>query len=482
MLITLKKFLSPFNKYIEHLTDDIHTDMKYSPDLRDYEICVYIDVHYRMPVDRVDHHWLSLFDAAHTTLFLYKALVLFYFTWVPNDMKSVYQQDIDELLSQCSTAVKKRVKTIQKVCHQKSQTKAGKEGKERVVEKLLFSRKKTEIQLNFYVTILPLIKSFVLVFEQKEPMMHRIHDELTSVVRYFFACFLKIQILADISSKMLSPLDVTKAENQLPINQWHIRTDARQILRKLPADHPVKTEFYKAMKQALELASPYIQSKFPLNNNVLKTLTSINPACHGTTIGASIRKRLKTYLPSVIPEAENEAFDLEVNKYHLDKNIPKAVNEDGSSKRLDTWWAGVFDIDGYPHLSKVIKACLSIFMGPMMEHSFSTMNNVIDKKTNRNNVETVNAIQTVKYDLKAKNETTISCYCRTDVLRSPIDRRLCYRVHHSYTLYKKKLETLRNARKRKRDEMGTKEVSKTKKAPVHVRAKKLKCTLIPENK
>ena len=130
---TVKKFLSPFNKYIEHLTDDIHTDMKYSPDLRDYEICAYIDVHYRMPVDRVDHHWLSLFDAAHTTLFLYKALVLFYFAWVPEDMKSVYQQDIDELLSQCSTAVKKRVKTIQKVCHQKSLTKAGKSMSPRLV-------------------------------------------------------------------------------------------------------------------------------------------------------------------------------------------------------------------------------------------------------------------------------------------------------------------------------------------------------------
>ena len=114
----------------------------------------------------------------------------------------------------------------------------------------------------------------------------------------------------------------------------------------------------------------------------------------------------------------------------------------------------------------------------MIEQSFSTMNNVIKKKTNRINIETVNAIQTVKYDLKAKNETTISRYQRTDVLRSPIDRRLCYRVPHSYALYKKNLETLGNARKRKRDEMGSKEVSKTKKMPVHVRAKKLKCTLV----
>ena len=106
---TVKKFLSPFDKYIEHLTDDIYTDMKYSLDLREYlsEICAYIDVRYCMPVDRVDHRWLSSFDAAGTTLFLFKALVLFYFAWVPQDMKLVYQQDIDELLSQCSMAVKK---------------------------------------------------------------------------------------------------------------------------------------------------------------------------------------------------------------------------------------------------------------------------------------------------------------------------------------------------------------------------------------
>ena len=44
------------------------------------------------------------------------------------------------------------------------------------------------------------------------------------------------------------------------------------------------------------------------------------------------------------------------------------------------------------------------------------------------------------------------------------DHCLCYHVHHSYALYKKKLETLRNARKRKCDEMGTKEVSKTENA------------------
>ena len=209
-----------------------------------------------MPVDRVDHRWLSSFAAAGTMLFLFEALVLFYFAWVPEDMKSVYQQDIDELLSQFSTAVKKRVKIIQKVCHKKSLTKAGKEQKERVVEKLLFNRKKTEIQFNFChnSTTFQIICTCA--------WTEQAHDASYSWWAYF-SCPPFLHLFSenpDTSRHLLnSQFDVTKAENQLLINQWHIGTDPRQILRKLPADHPIKTEFYKAMKQAFELASPYIQ-------------------------------------------------------------------------------------------------------------------------------------------------------------------------------------------------------------------------------
>ena len=71
------------------------------------------------------------------------------------------------------------------------------------------------------------------------------------------------------------------------------------------------------MKQAFELASPYIQSKFPLNNNVLKTLTL--PWYNNW------RNYHEKAKDSVIPEAEHDAFDLEVNKYHPDKNIPKQL-------------------------------------------------------------------------------------------------------------------------------------------------------------
>ena len=81
-------------------------------------------------------------------------LTIFILTW---NIVPIYEMCVHRCaLSQCSTAVKKGVITIQKVCLKKSLTKAEKEWKERVVEKLLFNRKKTEIQLNFYVTVLPL--------------------------------------------------------------------------------------------------------------------------------------------------------------------------------------------------------------------------------------------------------------------------------------------------------------------------------------
>ena len=49
----------------------------------------------------------------------------------------------------------------------------------------------------------------------------------------------------------------------------------------------------------------------------------------------------------------------------------------------------------YPALKKTISAALSIFTGPRIEQSFSMMNNIITKKTNRLDVTTFGSIQTV---------------------------------------------------------------------------------------
>ena len=56
-----KIFLSPFNKHIEQLLNDLRTDMEWSTDLREYlqELCSLLSIPYSMPAVRVDHRWCS---------------------------------------------------------------------------------------------------------------------------------------------------------------------------------------------------------------------------------------------------------------------------------------------------------------------------------------------------------------------------------------------------------------------------------------
>ena len=248
-------------------------------------------------------------------------------------------------------------------------TDAGKKRKLRIVDKLFYTREKTDIQFNFYISVLPLFKSFILVFEQKEPLVHRLHDDLKELVRSFLACFLKVEKIKSISSKRLCKLDVKDRSNQKPINAWFIGNSTNQIISKLRSDDPIKTDFYERLRKAYEIGAEYIQNKFPLKNELLKLLSSIDPKCHGDSVAATMMKKLCSHFPTVILQDEVDKYELEVDRFHLDTQ-QTCINEDGSTKRLDEWWSLVFDSNKYPTLSKLIKAALSIFTGPMIEQSF----------------------------------------------------------------------------------------------------------------
>ena len=97
---TVKKFLSPFKKYIEHLCDDLHTDFQWSADQRQYlaEIREFIGINYRMPAARVDHRWLSSYNAVEIDISLPSAFTVFYFTWLSKEDVCIYKDVIDKIL------------------------------------------------------------------------------------------------------------------------------------------------------------------------------------------------------------------------------------------------------------------------------------------------------------------------------------------------------------------------------------------------
>lgn len=102
------------------------------------------------------------------------------------------------------------------------------------------------------------------------------------------------------------------------------------------------------------------------------------------------------------------------------------------------------------------------------------MNDIINKKTNRLHTDTFAAIQTVKYDLKCKNQTSISRYKRINPLRSPINQPLCKFILSSWKSYDNKLRNIRDKRKRHNLEMGVTTVQKRKKICPYKQASSLK--------
>ncbi|KAJ8047715.1 hypothetical protein HOLleu_06778 [Holothuria leucospilota] len=92
----------------------------------------------------------------------------------------------------------------------------------------------------------------------------------------------------------------------------------------------------------------------------------------------------------------------------------------------------------YPATKKTFTAALSIFTGPRIEQLFSIMNHVVNKKTNRLDVETFSAIQTVKYDFMNTGESAIQRYHRANKLKSPVDGSVCYHMRTAYGRHKRK--------------------------------------------
>ena len=93
------------------------------------------------------------------------------------------------------------------------------------------------------------------------------------------------------------------------------------------------------------------------------------------------------------------------------------------------------------------------------------MNDVINKKTNRMNVDTFSAIQTVKYDLRAKRQSSISKFHRINFLRSPINTKMCKRMMLSRKAYNEKLGAIRRKRKKNSEELGTNPPKKKREYP-----------------
>ena len=143
-------------------------------------------------------------------------------------------------------------------------------------------------------------------------------------------------------------------------------------------------------------------------------------------------QKLPTPAPNVLTEEEEEGFEKEIRQYQGWSTLPEF--EDGI--RIDVWWGRVDLSKKYPCLCKMVKAVLSCFHGPQVESSFNVMNDIIDNKSGRINIDTYNAIQNVKFGIRASETSSIELFRKKDYLHDRVNPLLVKNMRTSYKQYK----------------------------------------------
>ena len=168
----------------------------------------YSNITFRKPPQRVSHRWLSVFDCLSIDMMLIDPLTLIYYAWIPNEFRETCKGDINNIFHKCIfySNTKALISAIQTKMKQKKLTDDGKKQKERIITKLFYKQSTLLLNSNLFLSVLP---SFILTFEQKEPLIHRLHRSLIENFRAFLGCFMKFEVINDTSYNKLNSIDVS---------------------------------------------------------------------------------------------------------------------------------------------------------------------------------------------------------------------------------------------------------------------------------
>ena len=217
-------------------------------------------------------------------------------------------------------------------------------------------------------------------------------SQISSVTTWH--ALLNDELLKEELAKELLKLPLDKADNCLPTADVYTSKAAEKPLKMKKEE---KQQFFSKPKGVYLEAAQYMQTQLqPLDSQLLRCLSALDPMAQGHSVTHGPFKKLVAFFPIVMSETtHHEMYLREISQLQLDPTLPGA---DGIP--LDHWWASAFS--KFPTLAKVVKAALSIFSGPQVELSFSITNDTTDGKSNHIHIDTFSAKQTVKYDLKSR--------------------------------------------------------------------------------
>ena len=424
-----------------------------------------LGIKYTMPELYVPHRWLSVYSVVVDTLRLLDALTVFYFGFLPKSDRTHYFPRVVEILKRrsCTSAEQKaQLQTTWETLSKKKMTSDGQLRKQKVLDGLFQNRKEVLFIMHFYVAVLPMLKSYVVLFETKSPSIHKLHEEQVRLVRGFLSLYVRPEKIPA-KSKDLAHLELQE-KDYLSHSDMFLGTNAKKALMEGKRENVVP--MLQKVRTAYIECGQYLIKKMPINNNTLKWVSALDPQARGHSLTLKYLLHLAEMVQTVLKCEDRDAYEIEVRQFQVDTKLSNL--QDG--QRIDEWWSCVALSNTYPLLAKVALALLSCFHGPQVESTFSIMGQVLDPQSSRLNVTSLSAIQTIKYSLKASGESATKFFRRDRVALDPVDGRLSANMRSSYAEYKKEQEAALREKEEKKQQLAAKSEEAASKQAVKLAA------------
>lgn len=175
--------------------------------------------------------------------------------------------------------------------------------------------------LNLCTSVLALLKQYVCLFELKEPVIHKLHDEQMQLFKNVLVLFIQPEKLSSASARDLTTLN---------LDANLLKESVMFVGSTLPTkDKTSKAEFLKLASRAYITCGKHLQAMLPLNNELLKVMSATDPLAHGHSVFLARLKRLPKAVGVSLTTEDRRSYEKETSNYQVDNKLPATIDSNG---------------------------------------------------------------------------------------------------------------------------------------------------------
>ena len=289
-------------------------------------------------------------------------------------------------------------------------------------------------------------------------MVHALHTQMIQLLLLFYSLFVRSGDLPAIESgvKNIVSFDVTnESMNHLPLKRLSVGPHAYLTIQSaLHKKAPWVGDFLEKLKKGYVQAAQFMKTKLPLRNKTITYLCALDPSFLHEDVILTALLHLGESLPYVVKPEELGFLDEEIRSNCADAEVSALhrIYKTQKDVRIDVnWWSLVFKLTSpnsdaikFPVLSKLVKALLALFTGPLVEGSFNLMDDVLRSDRSSLNTETYEALAIIKSSLHMTKKNASTMDVDSNMTKSCLSS---YHLYQSHLLRKKTLKADKQKKK-----------------------------------